>query len=86
MNNRIPPLSEDVGQRVLDIIEEETGIDVIIVTILLPSDVENPQPSILTNVPPPVAEQIVKWIAEGLTPEIQATRQVIHGPEAKTQQ
>lgn len=79
MDNRIGELPEELGPMVCDAIEACAERPCAIVILILPADVDNPQPTIMTNVEPPIAESIVKQIGEGMTPEVLATRKIIHG-------
>lgn len=73
---RLPDLDPIIGDAILSCIREQTGKEADIILIAFPQTTDNPQPTFISSFGPGVMENIIKQIAEQLTPEKIASRKI----------
>jgi hypothetical protein len=73
----IPP---EVGNQIIKLLEDVLEEPVVFIGIMLPANVRDGEPAILSNIEPDDAERVIVWMGENL-PRVRDSRIVIEGKE-----
>lgn len=72
---RLSPINPAIGDRILDMIKDQTGKSANIILIAFPIG-DDPQPEFITSYSPEIMESVIKQLANQMTSTLLSSRRI----------